>query len=328
MIIPQSLVNVMQQTLDAGAAPVESVPAIQQYIEGTQAAIDQNAAANARHTQDAMKAITIAAVAAPFVAPLLAGGGGALAAAQAAGAAAVGGAEAVIAGAAGLGSAALNLARSAGSSVVSGAESFIAGGSTLLDTIKQTFLPEEDMSLSSMFRTAAKQGLQSFVSGLTGDAQPTGPVIWDSGPVYGSASRTGMPMAIPAAFPAFPAMLGSAGTLAARALPAIRSGAAAVGRFVLGGKVISRAKVAELARKIGIEGTAVALGVGAVEVAQAVMDESSKRGRGRGVTAAQIRTTRRTMRTIERMHRQIVSACRSAHVPARRTVVVSGKRCR
>lgn len=115
------------------------------------------------------------------------------------------------------------------------------------------------------------------------------------------------------------AALGLGGSL----LPAVARGAVGVLRTVAGkirgvvlssGRFVSSAKAAALAKRVGMEAAAVALGVSAVELAEMVLADQEKksRRRGRGVSGADLRRTRRTIRTVERMHDQIVSACRPA----------------
>lgn len=112
-------------------------------------------------------------------------------------------------------------------------------------------------------------------------------------------------------------------SLIAGAGGALISGAAGVLRTVAGkirgvvlssGRFVSSAKAAALAKRVGMEAAAVALGVSAVELAEMVLADQEKksRRRGRGVSGADLRRTRRTIRTVERMHDQIVAACRPA----------------
>lgn len=119
-------------------------------------------------------------------------------------------------------------------------------------------------------------------------------------------------------FPALPSL----GTIGRSLIP----GGAAVGAVIArGGRAIataigniSRKRVVAIAKTLGIQAAATALGIGAVEIAQMVLDDAQRRrGRG-GITGAQMRTTRRTIGKVERLHRQIVAACSSARVPSRR----------
>lgn len=136
---------------------------------------------------------------------------------------------------------------------------------------------------------------------------------------------------------AFPQLaMGAMPTLGRIGAGMLTAGSAAVGVLrSVGGKIlgvmlpsgvkVSRKAVVSLAKTMGIQGAATALGIGAVELAEMVMQESGgRRGRGRGVSAAQLRTTRRTMRTVERMHKQILGYCReTGHGPRRpRTIYV------
>lgn len=108
------------------------------------------------------------------------------------------------------------------------------------------------------------------------------------------------------------------------AAPAIGRGAAALGlRGAVGavGRRMTRANAVRLARMVGPHAAAAALGIGVVELAQMMVGDAARRRRGRGITAAQMKTTRRTIRAVERLHDQIVDACRDAiprRAPARR----------
>lgn len=69
-----------------------------------------------------------------------------------------------------------------------------------------------------------------------------------------------------------------------------------------GTKLFKNAQVADLAKRIGIEATAAALGITVVEVAQLIaahlMQRAGRHRRGRGITARDVRTTRRTIHKI------------------------------
>lgn len=71
-----------------------------------------------------------------------------------------------------------------------------------------------------------------------------------------------------------------------------------------GTKLFRSAQVTKLAKQVGLEAAAVALGISAVEVAQIIAaDIQRPRRRARGISARDVRTTRRTIgkiRTIER----------------------------
>ena len=56
---------------------------------------------------------------------------------------------------------------------------------------------------------------------------------------------------------------------------------------------------------------------GPVELAQMVLDSSTSSRRGRGISAAQMRTTRRTIRSVTGLYRQIQSACGGAGMARR-----------
>lgn len=119
--------------------------------------------------------------------------------------------------------------------------------------------------------------------------------------------------------------LGRVGSFLGGAASATAGVLRSVGGRILGvmlpsGVKVSRKSVVALAKTMGVQGAATALGIGAVELAEMVMEEEMRKGRGkgRGVTGAQLRTTRTTMRKVERMHRQIASYARDAGVCAPR----------
>lgn len=116
-----------------------------------------------------------------------------------------------------------------------------------------------------------------------------------------------------------PAIGGSVMRAGSAAVGVIRSvGGRILGVMLPSGMRVSRKAAVQLAKSMGITAAATALGIGAADLAEMVLQDAGKRGRGRGVTGAQLRITRRTMRTVERMHRQIAGYCRSAGVQTTR----------
>jgi len=102
------------------------------------------------------------------------------------------------------------------------------------------------------------------------------------------------------------------------------------------GEFFTSAKVADLAQRFGLEMAAAGLGVGLLEVAQAVFSHhrSRRRGRrGRGITARDMRTSRRTIRKLTRMHHELAHlaaqgvrhARRAAALPARSTTITQAR---
>lgn len=134
------------------------------------------------------------------------------------------------------------------------------------------------------------------------------------------------------AFPTIAGPLASLGGLAARlgagsliggaaraAVGLVRTAAGKVrGVFLASGRFISSKKGAQLAKRVGIDAAAVALGVSTVEVAEMVLADLERGRRGRGLSARDMKITRRTIGTVQRLHRQIVDACRDARVPSGR----------
>ena len=75
--------------------------------------------------------------------------------------------------------------------------------------------------------------------------------------------------------------------------------------FMVGGRRISRKAAVKLAREVGIGTAAATLGIGAVELAQAIMDESTTRRRRRGITARDLSNARRVNCKIARYARDL-----------------------
>jgi hypothetical protein len=139
--------------------------------------------------------------------------------------------------------------------------------------------------------------------------------------------------ATPVAFPSLPAitgMFGAAGTAVRAAAGILRSAGGKILRVVLpSGVKVSRAAAIKLTKAVGYTSAAAALGITVQDLAEWVMQ--GERKRGKGVTAAQLKTTKRTMTVVEKMHRQIAGYCRDAGVQRTRFVKVPtpvGKRCR
>lgn len=83
---------------------------------------------------------------------------------------------------------------------------------------------------------------------------------------------------------------------------AIRSARGLITRFVLpSGATVSRKQAVALAKQVGLDAAAVALGVTAVELAEAVMQETSRPRRRRGITGRQLANARRVNRMVKKM---------------------------
>lgn len=99
----------------------------------------------------------------------------------------------------------------------------------------------------------------------------------------------------------------------------------AAGRRVRGlidqfGRKWSARRVAALARKLGVEAAAAALGVGAVMVVDMVAQDSmtAVRRRRKGISFSQLSTTRKTLRKIESMNRYLCRPAGVSRAPVRR----------
>jgi len=85
----------------------------------------------------------------------------------------------------------------------------------------------------------------------------------------------------------------------------------AIGKMVgvMRGVTLFRNKrIVALARQIGIEAAAVALGITIVEVSEAFINETGKRRRARGISGRDIRVTRRTINKIRGVERDLAAS--------------------
>lgn len=209
------------------------------------------------------------------------------------------------------------------------AAGLIAGAAPLAPTILQPAVGKialttalgGEMDLKDLLRSALVPVLGGQAGELLG-----GGVIGDLGNrLVDDVLNPSVPQQVALGLPA----LGALPSMAARFLPSMatvgRGVAAAVGVIrSVGGRILGvvlpsgmrvgpKAAI-QLAKSMGITAAATALGIGAADLAEMVLQHAGKHRRGRGVTGAQLRTTRRTMRTVERMHRQIVGYCHHAGV--------------
>jgi len=72
-----------------------------------------------------------------------------------------------------------------------------------------------------------------------------------------------------------------------------------------GQKFISRKKAVALAKRVGLDAAALALGISAVEMSEMILDDASAGRRGKGITARNIRTTKRVIGQVQRIHCQL-----------------------
>lgn len=178
-------------------------------------------------------------------------------------------------------------------------------------------LPGANMDLKDFLRVAA--------SGINTDEG--GNIIYDYGraastltqsltPVMAMAPAMGGAGAVPSLSQLMARLGGGAITRAGAAVwGAVRSASGRIAGFVLAsGKRISTKDAVLLAGQVGLTAAAATLGVSEAELAEAVMQELRRRRgrRGRGISAAALRTTTRTMRRVERVHKQIHRAAKSA----------------
>lgn len=117
----------------------------------------------------------------------------------------------------------------------------------------------------------------------------------------------------------------TAAGMAVRAAGVLRSAAGRIIAVVLpSGVKVSRQAAMKLTKAVGYTAAASALGIGVNDLAEWMLSGAGKR-RGKGVTGAQLRTTKRTMAVVEKMHRQIAGYCRDAGVRGKTRVVFAGK---
>jgi len=82
------------------------------------------------------------------------------------------------------------------------------------------------------------------------------------------------------------------------------------------GARIGRKRAVSIAKFLGLNAAAAALGIGVVELAQMTVDETGRPRRRRGITARDFATTRRTMTKIKTMHAMLPTRGTSRRSPA------------
>lgn len=91
-----------------------------------------------------------------------------------------------------------------------------------------------------------------------------------------------------------------------------------------GGARIGRKRAVSIAKFLGLNAAAAALGIGVVELAQMTVDETGRPRRRRGITARDFATTRRTMTKIKSMHAMLPTRGTSRRGPTHvRTAAVT-----
>jgi len=90
------------------------------------------------------------------------------------------------------------------------------------------------------------------------------------------------------------------------------------GLFTAANQFLSAKKVMKGTRVLGLSAASAALGISAVELAQIVMQESQKVRRARGISARDLRTTRRTTRRLIQAQRNLAELCRPTGFGVRR----------
>lgn len=97
--------------------------------------------------------------------------------------------------------------------------------------------------------------------------------------------------------PGLAPLAGAAGRGMARVLGLNRTSTGKISGVMLGsGQWVSKKSMIDLAKRIGIDAAALALGITVVELAEAIATQP--RRRRRGISAADLRTTRRTIRNV------------------------------
>lgn len=126
--------------------------------------------------------------------------------------------------------------------------------------------------------------------------------------------QTAAPVAAAAGL-ALPALGGIARALSGAAGAAVgilrSAGGRILGWILPSGQKVTRKAAVALAKSMGLQAAATAMGIGAIELAEAVMQEEGRSRRRRGISARDLTVTTRTMGRVERMHRRIAKAARS-----------------
>ena len=162
------------------------------------------------------------------------------------------------------------------------------------------------------------------IGSILGAAASIGGAIL-GGPVGGAVSAAGgaltrslapQPQLAPTSVAVMPPRIGGSQT-GPTATPVIGSAVAIAGRTVIQGllsmagatlgKRVTASSVLSLTRELGLVAAASALGLTTVEVAQIIA--TKPRRRRRGITAAQIATTRRTIRKVTSIQRALAEVC-------------------
>lgn len=118
---------------------------------------------------------------------------------------------------------------------------------------------------------------------------PVPPIPTNFGPAFPRAGMSGLPAVI--------SRVGG---------PLVRTTTGLISKIILpSGAAFSRKNAAALIRRVGFEAAAVALGISLVEAAEILLQDSKRRGRRKGITAANIRNARRTACMVSRMARDL-----------------------
>lgn len=163
--------------------------------------------------------------------------------------------------------------------------------------------------------TEAAQRFQSFGGGsVVGGSVIPGGGIPDYGPIAGVPTLT--PTVMGGGGAAMTPTMGAVGGIARGVTVVgtmVMSAAGKIRGFLTGaGTFLQTRRAVLLAKSIGIQAAATMLGIGVAELAQAVLQESTrKRGRARGISARDFRTTSRTIGKFNRMHHRIAQLARS-----------------
>ena len=113
-------------------------------------------------------------------------------------------------------------------------------------------------------------------------------------------------------------MSGLPAVIGAGARGITRTATGRIGRiFLPSGAAVSKRDATALIRRVGFEAAAIALGITAIEAAELFLQESARRRRGRGITAAQVRNARRTTRMVCNLARDL--GIKAAPVRRRKT---------
>lgn len=235
----------------------------------------------------------------------------------------------------------MSLFKSIGQFALKAAAGFIPGGTQALSlaqgavggdvNIARSLSKQVGCTITQANAARARSQLRAGIDPCTGFSKPS-----QAGPIRSTIPGPQIPAVFKQVPPGFGPGFGTAQPqveFAAMATPSVAMSALpAIGRAVVGGGLVrtvsgrassvilasgqrfSRAKAVALLRRVGLDVGAAALGITLVEAAELLLTSSRAGRRRRGITGAQLATTKRTICTLKRM----VSDLGISRAPVRR----------